>query len=241
MVGASSALGVDGERVKVLPRGVDTRRYRPGLDTTPLRQELGLNGLSPIILSPRYQISETLYNCDIVVEAMAMLRTRFPQIACIQLYQPGSAPAFENLRRMAIDSGLADRYKLVPSVDNETMPLYYNLADVTVSVPSSDGFPVTVLEASACGSPLVVSELPYCNEWFVSRENGLLVPPRDAQALADAVAELCSDRDAARRIASTGRRLVEAEADYERCMDRLEALYFALLDKTAAERQPKAT
>jgi hypothetical protein len=41
------------------------------------------------------------------------------------------------------------------------------MADAVASVPSTDGFPVTVLEASACSAALVVSDLPYCKEWFV--------------------------------------------------------------------------
>jgi glycosyltransferase involved in cell wall biosynthesis len=96
-------------------------------------------------------------------------------------------------------------------------------------VPSTDGFPVTVLEASACGAPLIVSRLPYCDEWFVDGENGLLVPVRDADALAAAIARLFADPGLRQRLGQAGRRLVEERADYQRCMDDLERDYFNLL------------
>jgi glycosyltransferase involved in cell wall biosynthesis len=118
---------------------------------------------------------------------------------------------------------------MVAAVDNKTMPVFYNLADAVVSVPSTDGFPVTVLEASACEAPLVVSELPYCAEWFVPGENGLIVPVRDAAALADAVIALCRNPEVGRRLGAAGRRLVAERADYRRCMDRLDSEYWSLV------------
>jgi glycosyltransferase involved in cell wall biosynthesis len=129
--------------------------------------------------------------------------------------------------------GLDKSYRLVPAVDNGTMPLFYNMADVVVSVPSTDGFPVTVLEASACETPLVVSSLPYCNEWFTHGENGLLVPVRDAQALAAAIITLCADDKLRLALGQAGRQLVRERADYERCMNTLEAEYRRLLGKSA--------
>ena len=119
------------------------------------------------------------------------------------------------------------------------MPLYYNLATVVASVPSSDGFPVTVLEASACAAPLVVSQLPYCDEWFVNGENGLVVPVRDAQALAIALIAVCEDRELSRRLGAASRRLVAERADYQRCMDILEHEYRALVDSADGARRAR--
>src|SRR5206468_910370 len=98
-------------------------------------------------------------------------------------------------------------------------------------VPSTDGFPVTVLEASACGAALIVSRLPYCAEWFVDGDNGLLVTVRDANGLADALVTACSDPELRRRMGAAGRRLVAERADYRHCMDALENEYWNLLTK----------
>ena len=236
MIDASAGLDFPRERLMLLPRGVDLQRYRQGLDTRELRQKLGIGDRAPVILSPRYQVHEDLYNLDIVIEAFGHLRKRFPEAVCVQMYEPKSEAARARLARAAADRGLGDSYRLVPSVDNATMPLFYNLADAVASVPSTDGFPVTVLEASACEAPLVVSKLPYCAEWFVDGENGLIVPVRDAAALGQALISLCSDKALGRRLGAAGRRLVAERADYRQCMDRLEREYWALVAKAHPDK-----
>lgn len=229
MVGAAAALGIARDRLLLLPRGVDLQRYRPGLDTTGLRTRFGLDGGGPLILSPRYQVDEALYNFDVVLDAFAAVRQQFPAAVCVQMYDPARGHGRARLESLAAERGLAQAYRLVPAVDNAVMPLFFNVADVVVSIPSSDGFPVTVLEASACAAPLVVSDLPYCAEWFQNGANGVVVPVRDAAATAEAIAALLRDPERRRRIGAAGRGLVEARADYGRCMDQLESVYRGLL------------
>ncbi len=231
MIDASAGLRFPRERLMLLPRGVDLERYRSGLDTQGLRQSLGLGGAGPVILSPRYQVDEALYNLDTVIDAFVAVRQQFRDAVCVQLFDPQREAGRFRLAHAAAERGLGASYRLVPAVDNATMPLFYNLADAVASVPSTDGFPVTVLEASACGAALVVSRLPYCREWFADGKNGLLVPVRDAKALADALVMLCRDADLRRRMGAAGRQLVEERADYRRCMDVLEIEYRNLLAK----------
>jgi L-malate glycosyltransferase len=232
MVGASAGLAVPQDRIKVLPRGVDLQRFRPGLDAMPLRQQLAIDDGAPVVFSPRYQVHEALYNLDVVIAAFATVREEFPRAVCLQMFDASRPDATARLADMAGARGLGNSYRLVPAVDNASMPAFYGLADVVVSVPSTDGFPVTVLEASACGVPLVVSRLPYCDEWFVDGENGLIVPVGDAGALAAAVTRLFRDGDLRQRLGRAGRRLVEERADYQHCMAELERDYFALIDAT---------
>lgn len=231
MIDASAGLDIPRDRLLLLPRGVDLGHFRPGLDTANLRGVLGLGNAAPVILSPRYQVDEALYNLDTVIDAFALLRKRFSNSVCLQFFDPQRESGRASLAGLAAKHELGDSYRLIPSVDNSVMPVFYNLADVVATVPSSDGFPVTVLEASACAASIVASRLPYCSEWFVDGENGLLIPPRDAPALADALAALCGDDGLRNRIGAAGRRLVEERADYRRCMDTLEMEYRNLIAK----------
>ncbi|MBS0394339.1 MAG: glycosyltransferase family 4 protein [Proteobacteria bacterium] len=231
MVEASAALSIDPARIKVLPRGVDLKRYRPDLDASPLRARLGVGASDLVVLSPRYQVDEPLYNLNVVLEAFAALARRRPNAVCIQMATSASAAGAVALRQRAALLGLEGRYHVVDAVGNDLMPLYYALADIVVSVPSSDGFPVSVLEASACGRALVVSNLAYCSEWFRDQENGRLVPVGDAAALSTTLIELADEPAQRTRLGAAGRALVERRADYERCTDALEELYFQLLDE----------
>jgi glycosyltransferase involved in cell wall biosynthesis len=240
MIEASRGLGIPKERLMLLPRGVDLERYRPRLDTADLRQRIGLGETTFVILSPRYQVNETLYNLETVIDAFSKVRERFPGVVCLQLFDPQQESGRFRLERTAAERGLGESYRLIPIVDNETMPLLYNLADIVVSVPSTDGFPVTILEASACGVPLVVSRLPYCEEWFVDNENGLMVPVRDAKALAEALVALCGNKGLRLRLGEAGRRLVEERADYVRCMDILDNTYHNLAAKFRSFREEES-
>ncbi len=237
MIDAALRLGMSRERLMVLPRGVDVERYRPGLDVSELRRRLGIDVGVPVVLSPRYQVDESLYNLDVVIDAFTTVRERHPSAVCVQMYDPARESGRARLERRAADRGLGDRYRLVPAVDNSEMPLYYNLADVVVSIPSSDGFPVTILEASAAGAALVVSRLAYCGEWFEDGTNGIVVPVGDADAAATAVMTLIADAPRRRRMGEAARRLVVERADYRRCMDDLENVYYELLGARTAGRK----
>ncbi|RJQ55310.1 MAG: glycosyltransferase [Nitrospiraceae bacterium] len=132
---------------------------------------------------------------------------------------------------MAEDLGVAGNYMMVKAVDNEQMPYFYNLADIVLSVTSTDGFPVTVLEASACECPMIITKLDYTSEWFVNGENGVLIPARNSPALSDAILKLYENKPLMEKIRKTNRRLVEEKADYEKCMLDLEKLYYDLVSK----------
>jgi glycosyltransferase involved in cell wall biosynthesis len=225
MVQASGALGLDPARVVLLPRGVDSQHFRPGLDVTGLRAQLGIRPDARVVFSPRYQVDESLYNLDVVIDAFAALRGRHPDLVCVQMYDPSRHAGIERLRARAAAAGLGDAYLLTPAVDNARMPLYYNLADVMVSVPSSDGFPVTVLEASACARAMIVSELAYTSEWFTPGANGVVIPPRDASALEHALHALLEDAPARQRMGEAARAQVIERADYQRCMQKLDGHY----------------
>jgi len=199
------------------------------LDTAVLREKLGVHHASPVIFSPRYQIHEPLYNLDIIIQALPLVRKSYSNAVCIQLYDGSRKQERRALEKMAADSGVLESYKLIETVDNQEMPYFYNLADIMVSVPSSDGFPVSVLEASACGTPMIVTGLDYTKEWFTNGENGILVPVRDPVSLANAVVRLLGDNSLRLRMIEENRKQVEEKADYEKCMIKLEDLYYELL------------
>ena len=85
------------------------------------------------------------------------------------------------------------------------------------SVPTRDGrregIPVALMEAMACGVPVVGSRLSGIPEVVEDAETGLLVEPGDPAALADALERLLRDRELARRLASSGRATIEREFD----------------------------
>ncbi len=88
----------------------------------------------------------------------------------------------------------------------------WETADIAVLTSlGGEGVPKTLLEAAACGRPIVATDVPGCREIARANRNALLVPPGDAAALADALEILIKDPELRRRFGAEGRVLVEQE------------------------------
>ena len=93
-----------------------------------------------------------------------------------------------------------------------------------------------LLEAAACGRPIVTTDTPGCREVVYHGENGLLVPPHDVERLAEAIAELAADPARRREMGRAGRALVEREFAERVIVAQTLALYDELLRETTSGR-----
>ncbi|PSJ23341.1 glycosyltransferase family 1 protein [Halomonas sp. ND22Bw] len=95
-----------------------------------------------------------------------------------------------------------------------------------VCLPSyREGLPKSLVEAAACGRPVVTTDVPGCRDAIESGETGILVPARDATALADAIQELVESPEQRRAMGQAGRELAEREFAIERIVDQHLAIY----------------
>ena len=111
---------------------------------------------------------------------------------------------------------------------------FWASAHIAVLPSRREGLPLTLLEAAACGRPLVATDVPGCREIARAGFNALLVPPDDAQALADAIDRLAADPDLRARYGRAGRDLVEREFSSQRIGRDVVGLYRRLLQQSAA-------
>lgn len=220
MLRAAVAAGARPERTRLIQFGVDTDRFRPGPDPVGLRARLGLNG-QRVVLSNRTIAPN--YRQDIVLEAVARLPA---DVTVVMTRHAARADELAAIERRAAELGIADRVRVIESVDDTDMPDLYRLADVVVSVPASDGGPVSLLEALAVGRPIVATDLPPVREWLAELDPDSLVPVGDAPATATAVEAVLQRTvaDGAAR-AERGRAAVVERADYVRSMTRMQSLY----------------
>ena len=107
----------------------------------------------------------------------------------------------------------------------------WKAAHIAVLPSRREGLPKSLLEAAACGRPIVATDVPGCREIARQDVNALLVPPDDQRALADAIDRLAQDADLRRRFAAAGRRLVEEEFSNMRIGREIVALYNRLLGR----------
>lgn len=115
----------------------------------------------------------------------------------------------------------------------EDLPHIFGQATVVVLPSYREGLPKVLLEAAACGKAMVATDVPGCREVVQHRRTGLLVPVRDVASLADAIAELLSDRELRTALGSRARQLVIREHSTDKIGAAFSELYCELLGHTA--------
>jgi glycosyltransferase involved in cell wall biosynthesis len=109
------------------------------------------------------------------------------------LPDPALTPEIGRLRQLARDEGVEEQVTFTGRRSREFLKLYYSAADVFITTPWYEPFGITPLEAMACGTPVVGADVGGIRFSVLDGATGALVPPNDADALADRVAELYRD------------------------------------------------
>jgi L-malate glycosyltransferase len=221
------AAGGRADRVHLVQHGIETDVFAPGPPDAALAERLGFAGRR-VVFSPR--AIRPLYRHQVVLQAFA----RLPADTLLLMTAAGADPEHRaELQEQAARLEVADRVRIVEAIPYGEMPAYLRLADVMVSVPESDSFPVSVQEAMACGVPVVASDLPAARAVLGQIAPGALVPVGDVDALAGALRQAL-ELDGARRdaIGRTFREHVEASGDYRSNMEHMESLYRDLVAAT---------
>lgn len=113
----------------------------------------------------------------------------------------------------------------------EDMPAVYAQCNLVCLPSLGEGVPRSLLEAAACARAIVATDVPGCREVVRDGENGLLVPPRDPQALAAALEKLLLDPQTRQRMGAAGRALVEKEFAVEKVVDDTMKVFEQLLQE----------
>lgn len=222
---AVTELSVSPEKVEIIQWGVNRNLFKPNLKVDKLREQLGING-KHVIYSPRGL--DEVYNNDVVLYAFKEVLNKYPDSILIQKYYNAEEREVKEFKDTAKRLGVNEKVRLIGSIPYEEIPLLYNLANVAVSVPSSDGTPMSVLEAMACNVIPVVSDLPSLREWIMDGENGFIVPVRDHKGLSDAIIKIWSGEK--RAISSElNIEIIKERADQYKNMEKMERLYMNLI------------
>jgi glycosyltransferase involved in cell wall biosynthesis len=217
------------EKILVFPWGVDLKVFRPHPgERERLRCQLGLQGSQVVLMNRAFK---PIYGIEYFLQALPGVISTLPQVRVLLI---GEGPLNSALRNLVSEQRLDDVVRFVGAVRNEEMASYLNAADLYVSSSLSDGTSISLLEAMGCGLPAVVTDVPGNLEWVQPGMSGLVVPRRDSRKLAEAIVQVLSDRDLARRMAETGAEVVAQRADWDRSVGSLERLYGELCSQFSA-------
>jgi len=175
-----------GSRVAFSPTGLDFDHFSPG-DKRVARMACGLPSDQQVLLYVGRLSAEK--GLPYLVDAFAVVARRLP---AAQLYIVGSGPLRQNLERQIEEKNLKDRVCLVGHIPNQSLPNWYRAADVTIMPSDLEWFGMVAAESMACGTPVIATEAGGAVDIVREFECGLLVPPRNAEALAEAMVAMLS-------------------------------------------------
>jgi glycosyltransferase involved in cell wall biosynthesis len=186
--------------------------------------------LGPSLLSTRNL--EPHYGVDVIIRAFALVRNRYPEAS---LVVAGHGREEQRLREVASSVG-SQGIRFAGRQDPRQMAALYAAADIFVNASIVDNQPVSVLEAFATGLPVVSTPTGDLEHMLGANERGLIVPPGDPEAMADAVASLLDDPVRALQMVRRARQRLETHA-WPRVSVAWRAAYEGTTAGRSAERE----
>lgn len=236
--------GYDAARVVTIPNGLDVRRYVAQRGGHAFRDELGIpRDARLVLLLARVNRQKGI---DYFVEAAAEVLRRFPDTHFVVVggnfdRARGQVHPEREYRReveaAAARLGLASHLHFTGFRDD--VPAVLAEADLSVLPSLSEGLSNTLLESMAAGTPVVATRVGGTPEAIDDGEHGLLVPPRDAAALARAMSAVLGDELLARRLGARARARVAERYSFDQMARATESLYERVLDEQPSTQRFK--
>ncbi|RKY41051.1 MAG: hypothetical protein DRP76_00680, partial [Candidatus Omnitrophota bacterium] len=171
-------IGVSEDKIVVIPNGVDTDLFKP-LERDRCRERLGLPQDKKIVLFVGNLVP--VKGVDVLVEAFA----RLP--ADMLLVLVGDGPLKNRLQAKVKEFGIENNVIFVGRTRHEAIPYYMNACDIFCLPSLNEGCPNVILEALACGKFVVATKVGSISEIITSGDYGILVSPKNSEALAGAI------------------------------------------------------
>jgi glycosyltransferase involved in cell wall biosynthesis len=213
-----------GAPVTVVPYGVDLERFAP----KPVRPELveGRTGdeARHVVVGTVARLSPEK-GVRYLVEAFATLKRRYGDGVSLSI--AGEGPERDRLAALAARLGIGVDWR--GWLQHNDVPAFLQGLDIFVLPSVYEGFGIAAVEAAASGLPVVASDVHGIPDVVSDGETGLLVPAKDASALAQAITRLVEDDALRRRLGEAGRRYVAQRYDWRANTAQMELIYESVL------------
>jgi len=216
--------GVPPEKISVIPCGVDTAMFQPN----------GERLQPPHIVCVARMAA--VKNQGLLLEACARLRADGLNFRCVLV---GDGPCRDDLADLREQLALTDFVQMVGAAEQGEVLAWWQRATIGVLTSSSEGMPVSLMEAGACGVPTVATAVGGVPELIENGVTGFVIPTGDASALAHALKRLLMDPVLAMKLGEAARRRVREWFSLGQQADRLLALWSAVTEP-GADRGPQA-
>ena len=207
-------LKIDSKKISVIPNGVDTDLFHP--DPDPGKRSNQSNAIT-ILWVGRFVRGKGV---EYIIHATKILVKEVPDLKILLV---GDGPLKGEIEGLIEKFTLKKNVIIKENISNENMPEVYQKLDIFVLPSLNEGVPRTLLEAMACGKPVVISEFPHLADMI--KNAGLMFPKGDVHALADNILRLIRDRELAKELGNTGRKKIVEDHPWENTVRKTIELY----------------
>lgn len=216
--------GCSPEKIVVFPCGIDLNVFRPLNGPSMIRKMLGWENKKVLICTRNFDIR--VHGVEYFIQAIPAILEGCPDVRVLLV---GSGPLEQEYRKLVSGLNLEDIVHFTGWLNEIQMAEHLNAADVYVSTSLSDGTSVSMLEAMACGLPMVVTDVPSYFEWIKDGVNGYIVARKDVSRLAEKIINLLKNPELRKKMSECNLEIVSERADWERNFDILEGIYKTLV------------
>jgi len=206
---AAVVFGMSPDRIVTFPWGVDLDHFSPHSNAL----EKPLFPSQPekpfILLSTRAW--EPIYGLDVLARGFVQAAQTIPQLRLVML---GNGSLASRLRSIFSDGQVLERVVFPGQIKQNDLPRYYRYADLYISASHSDGTSISLLEAMACGCPVLVSDIPGNRAWVEPGVQGWWFKDGDPQILADGIQVAFTQSEHLPVMGSAARRLAKERANW---------------------------
>ncbi|HTA81576.1 MAG TPA: glycosyltransferase [Bacteroidia bacterium] len=209
-------------KIEITPFGVDLNVFKPQKIKTLFNE-------GDIVIGTIKSL-EPVYGIKYLIEAFCILCTKHKDWP-LKLLIVGGGLQEQELKNMVAIADITDKVIFTGRVPSGSVHEYHNMLDVYVALSDSESFGVAVVEASACGKPVVVSNVSGFVEVVENGATGLIVPVRSAKVAANAIERIISDKELAKQMGVNGRKRVEEMYNWSVNLEGIIKIYSTLLNK----------
>lgn len=222
---SSSHLAKYQDKIEVIPNGVDVEKFQP-IQASDNEDKSTIFFLSVLDEFHKYK------GLDYLLEALKIVKNNVPDV---KLIVGGKGVLLDHHQEMAASLGLKDNVEFAGFIPDEEIADYYSQASVFVlpSISSlQEGFGIVALEALACQTPVVTTDIVGVAHDLKQIKGGIVIPPRDTHKLADAITQILSDAEMQKEMGQRGRKLVEEKYTWKGVASSMEKVYKEILAKS---------
>jgi glycosyltransferase involved in cell wall biosynthesis len=221
------------EKLVEMPNGVDTELFAPGGDDRGIRDRLGIPDDAVVAaFAATLDRAHHFKRLDVAIDAVASLDD-----PAIHLIVAGGGELLDGFRARATATEAGERIHFLGAVPHGELPAVLRAADVfLLTTEPPESFGIVLIEAMACGLPVIATDYPGVRAVVDEGENGLLVPAGDSGAVASALRTLAdAGAEGRARLGGAGRAKAEREWSWPRLSARMDAAYREAIEARRAK------